>query len=493
MLFFFLVALPFLLLFSLQMHKQKFKKTHPPGPLGLPLVGNLHQMHNSSTHIYLFQLAQKYGPLVSIQLGSRPTLVVSSANIAKEFLKTHDRACSVRPFSLGRHKLSYNGLDLAFSPYNDYWRVIRKICTLNLFNSKTVQSFRLIREDEVSRMVKKISLLASSSKVANLSELLISLASTVTCRIAFGERYDDDGYERSRFHGILIETQALMAMFFVSDYFPTMGGWIDKVSGLFGRLEKNFKEMDLFYQSVIDAHLDPNRPQSKQQDIIDILLQLRNDPLTSVHLTLDHIKAMLLDLLIAGTDPSAATVIWVMTALMKNPRAMKKVQQETREILGNKSVVNEDDIQILSYLKCVIKETMRLYPPAPLLLRETIEKCTVNGYEVPRKTLVFVNSWAIGRDPEAWVDPEEFLPERFLHSDVDFRGHNFELIPFGAGRRGCPGINMGVAIVELALANLLYLFDWEIPEGMRREDLDTDGLPGLATHKKNDLCLVPKN
>ena len=155
-------------------------------------------------------------------------------------------------------------------------------------------------------------------------------------------------------------------------------------------------------------------------------------------------------------------------------------------------MVNEDDIK--SYLlSSVIKETMKLYPPVPLLPRETLEKCTVNGYEVPHKTLVFVNAWAIGRDPEAWVNPEEFLPERFLQSDVDFRGRNFELIPFGAGRRGCPGINMGLAIVELALANLLYLFDWEMPEGMRREDLDTDGLPGLAMHEKNAICLVPKN
>ena len=199
------------------------------------------------------------------------------------------------------------------------------------------------------------------------------------------------------------------------------------------------------------------------------------------------------NIILAGTDTSAAAVVWAMTALMKSPIVMKKAQEEIRNVFGEKDFIGEDDIQKLPYLKAVIKETMRMYPPLPLLIhRETIKKCSIAGYEIPEKTLVYVNAWAVHRDPETWEEPEEFYPERFLDSKIDFRGYDFELIPFGAGRRICPGINMGIITVELVLANLLYSFDWEMPQGMKREDIDTDMLPGLIQHKKNPLCLVAK-
>ncbi|CAN4090827.1 unnamed protein product [Withania somnifera] len=173
---------------------------------------------------------------------------------------------------------------------------------------------------------------------------------------------------------------------------------------------------------------------------------------------------------------------------------MKKVQAEIRKSVGKKGLVNEDDTQNMPYLKAVIKETFRLYPPAPTLVaREAMENSMLEGYKIPAKTTIHVNYWAIARDPENWENPEEFLPERFLKNSINFKGQDFELIPFGAGRRSCPGIALGVATVELILSNLLYTFDWELPYGMKIEDIDTDILRGIAMHKKNDLCLVPKN
>ncbi|GFY86215.1 cytochrome P450, family 71, subfamily B, polypeptide 28 [Actinidia rufa] len=208
---------------------------------------------------------------------------------------------------------------------------------------------------------------------------------------------------------------------------------------------------------------------------------------------MDHVKALLMNIFIAGTDTGAASIIWAMTALMKNPTMLKKVQEEVRTLVGKKGKVDEDDIHSLPYLKAMIKETLRLYPPAPLLVpHKTTQRCVIDGYEIEPQTVVYINAWAIARDPESWENPEEFLPERFLGSDIDFRGQNFELIPFGAGRRGCPGMNLGVATVELALANLLYSFDWELPDGMKKEGVDTDALPGLTMHRKNALCVVAK-
>ncbi|XVF82306.1 hypothetical protein PTKIN_Ptkin16aG0035700 [Pterospermum kingtungense] len=410
--------------------------------------------------------------------------------MAREIMKTHDLNFCSRPTLRGQQKLSYNGLDLVFSPYDAYWREIRKICVIHLFNSNRTLLQRPIREDEVARMIEKISKSAIGSRPVNLSETVLCLTSTIICRVGFGKRYEEEGVERSRFHALLNETQAMFGIFFYSDYIPFMG-WVDRVSGLLGRLEKNFKDFDTFYQELIDEHLDPNQPKPEQEDILDVLLQIRRDRAFQVDLTLEHIKAVLMNVFVAGTDTSSATLVWAMTFLMKNPRCMKIVQEEVRSLIGNKGFVDEDDIQGLPYLKAVIKETFRLQTTVPLLVpRETIKECNIGGYTIPAKTLVFVNAWAVGRDPEAWENPEDFYPERFIGSSIDYKGLDFELIPFGAGRRGCPGIYMGIATVELALANLLYKFGWDIPVGMNKDDLDFEVIPGITMHKKNALRLV---
>ncbi|CAA0837816.1 Cytochrome P450 71B37 [Striga hermonthica] len=182
-----------------------------------------------------------------------------------------------------------------------------------------------------------------------------------------------------------------------------------------------------------------------------------------------------------------------MTALMKEPQLMHRVQTEIRTSIDKKTMVDEDDLHKLPYLKAVINESFRLYPPAPLLLpRETIEKCTLDGYDIQPKSIVYVNAWAVARDPERWDNPDEFLPERFLNNNIDIKGQDFGVVPFGSGRRSCPGMFLGLATVELTIANMLYSFDWELPQGIQPKDVDTEPLLGLATHKKNPLLLVPK-
>ncbi|KAK7390174.1 hypothetical protein VNO78_25473 [Psophocarpus tetragonolobus] len=366
---------------------------------------------------------------------------------------------------------------------------MKKICVTHIFSSKRVSSFSTIRKFEVKQLMKIISGHASSLGVTNLSELLLSFSSTMICRIAFGRRYEDEGTERSRFHGLLNEIQAMASTFFISDYIP-FTGWIDKLKGLHARLEQSCKELDRFYQEVIDEHMGSNRQQTQEQDMVDVLFQLKNDPSIAIDLTYDHIKGVIMDILVAGTDTTAAVSVWAMTALMKNPRVMKKVQEEIRHVGRAKDFLDEDDIQKLTYLKAVMKETLRLHLPAPLLVpRESNEECIIDGYRIPAKTIVYVNVWAIQRDPEIWKNPEEFYPERFLDSSIDFHGQDFELIPFGAGRRFCPGVPMAIVTLELVLANLLHSFDWELPQGMVKEDIDVEVFPGITQHKKNHLCL----
>ncbi|CAN1824328.1 6,7,8-trihydroxycoumarin synthase [Linum perenne] len=426
-----LLLLPVLFIYLLHRGSQKTSSglPLPPGPKGLPLIGNLHQLDNSNIGRYLWQLSKDHGPLMLLRLGFKPTLVVSSAKMAMEVLKTRDLDFCSRPSLAGQHKLSYNGLDLAFTPYSAYWREMRKVSVVYLFNSNRVQSFRPIREEEVSNMLDSISSEAAAGggnrNPVDLTEYMMSLTSTIICRIAFGKRLE--GEENKRFHDLS---------------------------------DRSFK----------------------------------------VKLTFDHIKAIIMNVFVAGTDTSAATVIWAMSFLMKNPEAMAKAQQEIRYVVksrksGPTNFVTEEDFSSLHYLKAVIKETFRIQPTVPLLVqRETVEATTLCGYDIPAKTMVYVNAYAIGRDPEAWGDdPHVFRPERFLGSSIDYKGVDYGLIPFGAGRRICPGIFLGVAAVEVALANLLYRFDWEMPAGMKREEIDIDLLsPGIAVNKKEPLRLVPK-
>nr|GMC47486.1 cytochrome P450 83B1-like [Ipomoea batatas] len=419
------------------------ERTSLPGPPGLPIIGNLHQFDSAEPHVYLWKLSKKYGPLMRMKLGSREVVVISSARIAKEALKTHDLTFSSRPSFIGQQRLSYNGLEIAFTPYGEYWREIRKISVLHLFSLKRVKLFQPIREDEVSRMINRISELAFSSQLVNLSEIVMSLTCNIICRSAFGKSFDEERPAgKWGCHKILAESQAMMmGGSLIADFLPSFG-WLDRLIGNSARLERVFEQQDSFHQQLIDQHLDPNRPKSMDGDMLDTLIRLKMENSSSVNLTWDHIKAVLMIVFIGGSDTSAAVIVWAMTALIKDPRVMNKVQSEIREHVGKKDMIDEEDIQELPYFKAVIKETLRLYLPAPLLVnRETLSKCTLDGYEIKQNMLVIVN---------------------------------------------------GVASAELGLANLLYAFDWKLPSGLKKEDIDTNVAPGITMHKKNPLCLVAK-
>ncbi|XP_073106935.1 cytochrome P450 71A9-like [Elaeis guineensis] len=282
-----------------------------------------------------------------------PTVVISSAEMAKEVMKTRDLDFCSRPRLVTADKLSYNYSTIRFSPYGGYWREMRKICILEPFSAKRVQSFQFIREEEISLMINSIS--HSSATPINLSKLMMTLANNIICRAAMGKKYQEGDYEKGIFHKLLHETQALVGSFYIADFFPSIG-WMDKLTGLAGRLEKNFRMLDAFYEQVIREHLDPQRMRPEHEDIVDVLLRLQKDG----HETKDHIKAVLTDIFFGGTDTASATSEWAMAELVRHPRQMKKAQEEIRASLGTKGKVEEGDLHQLQYLKSVVKETWRL-------------------------------------------------------------------------------------------------------------------------------------
>ncbi|KAJ9169449.1 hypothetical protein P3X46_017646 [Hevea brasiliensis] len=489
--------LPFLLLIKRKMGVERENKHLPPSPHKFPIIGNVHQL-GGLPHRSLWQLSKKYGPVMLLQLGRVPAVVISSAGAAEEVLKINDLLCCSRPPLAGAGRLSYNYSDIAFAPYGNYWREIRKICVLELFGTKRVQSFRFIREEEVALLVDSIFQFSTSATPVDLTEKFVTLSANITFRMAFGTNFGATDFEKDRFKKLIDDAQALLGSFSANEYFPHVGWIIDKVSGYHTKTERVFHELDTFFRWVIDDHIKHGngRTDNGQEDIVDVLLRMEKEQtgVGSIQLTKDHIKAVLMDLFLAGVNTSAVTLIWAMSEIARNPRVMKKAQEEVRNVIGNRERVTESDIDELPYLHMVIKETLRLHPPAPLLLpREAMSNFKINGYEIYPKTLIQINIWAIGRDPNYWKDPEEFFPERFVDSSIEFTGQNFEFLPFGAGRRGCPALYMGTISVELVLANLLYYFDWKLPNGVEGINMEEKAVPSLTVSKKEALKLVPVN
>ncbi|CAN0889315.1 Cytochrome P450 71B11 [Linum grandiflorum] len=414
---FLLLLIPFLLLIIIKTKTQN--RNLPPSPPKLPILGNLHQL-GSLPHQSLWQLSRKYGPdIFQFHFGRIRSVIISSPEAAKQVMKVNDLATCSRPSFDGSRRLTYDYLDVGFSPYAENWRFMRKMIILELFSLKRVKSFRFVREEEVGFLID--SLRNRSGSVVNLTEKLFALTANVTFRMSFGFNYHGTEFDQDR--------------------------------------------------SVINY----------------ILLFIKMDSVMSSRFKRDNIKAVLLNLFLGGVDTAALTLDWAMARLLANPTSMKKAQDEVRNIIGDRGRVTEDDLEKLEYMKMIVKET--------LIPRESMSDVKICGYDVPAKTVIYVNAWGIGRDPNYWKDAEKFIPERFAEgtSSPDYRGQSFEYLPFGSGRRVCPGIHMGTITVEIALANLLYCFDWKLPEGMKPEDVTMEERSGvsLTASRKEPLLLVP--
>ncbi|KAK4394862.1 cytochrome [Sesamum angolense] len=472
----------------------KPRKKLPASPPKLPILGNLHQL-SALTHRSLQSLGRKYGPLMLLHFGSRPVIIVQSADAATEIMKTNDLIFADKPGTRTTRRLFYDMKDISVAPYGEYWRKLKSVCILQLLSSKRVQSFNFIREEETAVLVKKIKSHCRSGSPVNLSELFTSLTNDVICRAAFGRKYSDreDG---KKFLMLLMEELQLVGSVSIGEFIPCLS-WINRVNGFDNRVDKVADEVDAFLEMVIQEHLNEELQScgaadqdESTENFVDILLKIYKDNNTGVSIDKDSIKAIILDILAGGTDTTSAALEWGMTELLRHPMALKNLQNELRGILKDKQDITENVLLKMNYLKAVVKETLRLHPPITFVAREAREDIKVMGYDIGARTMVITNIWAIGRDPASWDEPEKFKPERFLTCSVDFKGLDFQLIPFGAGRRGCPGTAFAMASVELVLANLVQKFEWELPKGMESEDLDMEEQPGVTIHRKNPLFAV---
>ncbi|CAN1836353.1 Desmethyl-deoxy-podophyllotoxin synthase [Linum perenne] len=419
---------------------------------------------NPLPHRCLRDLATRYGPLMHLQLGEASTVIVSSPELAKEFLHTNDLNFATRPYLPSAYTILYQGRDIAFGPYTEYWRQMRKICAQELLSPKRVKSLVPVIIEEVDEFVRSI---GSSRSSVNISRMLYSLGNSVISRAAFGK------IQKHWEAFFPVQREIIKALQGASlwDVYPS-SKLVCLLTGAETKLKKLHKEADAILQMIIDDHIATRSARKeKEEDLVDVLLNHTVDQDLEIPITNRDIKAVLLDIFLAGSDTPSIAIEWALSELMRNSQAMEKAQRE----------------------KLVIKEALRLHPPAPLLApREAREAAVIHGYQIPAKTRIIINAWAIARDHRNWVKPDSFFPERFMLDDQGrgdyLKGLDFSMIPFGSGRRICPGIQYGTTLVTLCLANLVYHFDWELPTA---QNLDMSEDFGIGVRRKNELFLIP--
>ncbi|XP_078441664.1 3,9-dihydroxypterocarpan 6A-monooxygenase-like [Wolffia australiana] len=484
-----LVAGAFILFVFKIAGKSKKKGKRAPGPVALPIIGHMHLL-SPKAHQTFDDFCKKYGPIVSLRLGSTPTVIVGGVAAAAEFFKTHDLVFAERVQSIASRRLAYDDKGFAFAPYGAYWKFVKKLAVTDLLSARTVEQLLPVRRLELTALLEKLAAAARRRETVNVShELIMMTNSTIsrmvigrTCAPAAGEVGDPEESMK-----LAKQVAELIGSFNVCDHIWFLRHW--DLQGLNRRIEDVLSRYDIMIERIIkqkEAAKKAREDKSSGRDLLDILLDASENPAAEVKLTRENVKAIILDLLTAGSDSSAVTLEWALTELINHPEMLKKAQEEVDRVVGKERLVEETDIAGMPYVQAIIRETLRLHPAAVFAGRRCREDVTVCGFHIAAGTSVFVNIWSLGKDPEQWKDPLEFRPERFVKGGDELQQLLQRMMPLGGGRRICPGGGLAMQVVQTTLAALLQCFEWKHVE---RQDLE-EGI-GLVVPRANPLVCVP--
>ncbi|SPT15773.1 unnamed protein product [Triticum aestivum] len=484
----------------------------PPSPRGFPVIGHLHLVR-PPVHRTFHDLAARLGPLMHIRLGSTHCVVASSAGVAAELIRTHEGKISERPLTAVARQFAYGDDGFAFAPYGPHWRSMKRLCMSELLGPRTVEQLRPVRRAGLVSLLQSVLRQASGAEAVDLTAALIRLSNTSIIRMMASTV---PGSVTEEAQALVKAVAELVGAFNVEDYIAVCRGW--DLQGLGRRAADVHRRFDALLEEMI-RHKEEARearkmrgggegetPEKKtatgtttesSKDLLDILLdKLEDDAAAEVKLTRKKIKAFVIDVVTAGSDTSAAMVEWMLAELMNHPECLRKVREEIDAVVGRDRIAGEGDVASLPYLQAAYKETLRLRPAAPIAHRQSTEEMVVTaagGFTVPAGTAVFMNLWSIARDPANWDAPLEFRPERFMaggrNEALDPRGQHFHYLPFGSGRRGCPGMGLALQSVPAVVAALVQCFDWAV-EGDAKK-IDMEEADGLVCARKHPLLLRP--
>ncbi|XXG60267.1 hypothetical protein AAC387_Pa04g2219 [Persea americana] len=451
----------------------------PPEPAGrLPIIGHLHLLMRGPGQLLgkLGAMADQYGPTLMVGFGMHRMLVVSSYEAVKDCFTTNDKALSSRPNTAVTEHMGYNHAMFGLAPYGPYWREVHKIVMLQILSNTRLKELKHVRATEIDSRVKHMYRLWSMNAVPiDLKQWCGEMTLNIVCRMVVGKRcfnysHHDDGNgggdddrDGRRFRKAITQFFNLLGVFVVSDVVPFLK-WFD-FQGHKRAMKAAAKEMDSLLSMWLDEHRKRRslaEGEVTNEDFMDVMLSIIEDDHISGYDRDTTIKATCLSIILGGTEGTSGTLSRAISFVLTNPHVLKKAQQELDIHVGKDRNVDESDIANLVYLQAILKETLRLTPDSSVSLsRVAMQDCQVDGYHVPAGTRVMVNTWKLHRDPRVWSDPNEFRPERFLtsHAGVEPKGQNFEYIPFGSGRRACPGLSFALQVIHLALARVIHSFD----------------------------------
>ncbi|CAI8605286.1 unnamed protein product [Vicia faba] len=460
----------------------------PPGPRGLPIIGNLHQL-GQKPHQTLTTLSKTHGPIMTLKLGQITTIVMSSSQTAKSVLQINDQYLSNRTVPDAMRGSNHHNYSLPFIPLSQRWKDLRKICNNLLFSNKNLDSNQALRHKKLLELSNDIYESAAKFEAVNIGRLAFKTTLNMLSNTVYSVNLVPSSDKAGEFKELVTNIMKEVGRANVADCFPVLK-ILDPV-GIRRRTGEYFGKLLDYFRKLVDERLKMRELKSYcgKSDMLDTML---NDENNNGEMYEDKIERLSVDLFVAGTDTVTSTVEWAMAELLHNPNIMSKAKSELNELIGKGNLVKESDIAKLPYLQAIVKETFRLHPAVPFLLPRKAEMdLEINGYKVPKGAQVLVNVWAIGRDPDLWDNPNEFLPERFLGSDIDFKGRNFELTPFGGGRRICPGLPLAIRVLFLMLGLFINCFEWELDGGIKAEDMNMDDKFGLTLEKAQPLLAIP--
>ncbi|XP_021282968.1 cytochrome P450 93A2-like [Herrania umbratica] len=496
------VCLATIVLFLAIFAKTRAKGRRPPSPPALPIIGHLHLLR-PIPHQGLHKLSTRYGPIVSFYLGSKHCVLVSSPDIAEEFLKTNEASYLDRPKMANFDYLTYGTSDFSTAPYGPRWKLMKKLCMSELLGPRTLEKLLPIRREEIRSFLKMTKKKADKGEPIDVVAELMTLTNNTISRMTVSYRCSGDENKANEIRNMMREMNGLGTKFNLADVI-----WFCKnldLQGFRKRLVEVRRRYDTMMERIIKEHEEERRKRKEMgnegdtvKDLLDVLLDIYEDESAEVRLTRENIKAFILNLFGAGTDTSSTTMGWGLAELINNPNVIEKARQEIDSVVGRKRILEESDVANLPYLQAVVKETLRLHPSGPFIVRESTKACVIAGYEIPADTRLYVNVWSLGRNTKQWKNHLEFRPERFLNREewqgksqwLDVMGQDFNLLPFGSGRRSCPGASLALSIVSTVLGCMIQCFEWNLGNGGNgRADMEeTDGMTLL---RANDLLCFP--
>lgn len=453
----------------------------PPGPPGVPLLGAL-PFVGPAPHTGLAALARKYGPVMHLRMGTCGVVVASSPSAARTFLKALDARFANRPAVASAADITYGRQNMVFADYGPKWKLMRKLASVHLLGARAVADWARVRRDEAGGALRGMAEAAEAGRAVVVPEVLVCALANIVGQITVSKRvFDAQGDESSSYKEMIVSLLTGTGLFNISDFVPALA-WLD-LQGVQAKLRRVHRQFDGLITKLLAEHAATaeDRAREGRLDFVDRLRASNKDDENDETITEVNIKGLIFDMFTAGTDTSSIIVEWALAEMINNPSIMARAQEEMDRVVGRDRRLEESDIANLPYLQAICKEAMRLHPSTPLSLPHfSFEECEVDGHHVPANTRLLINIWAIGRDPAAWEDPLEFRPERFLSgtaAKIDPMGNNFELIPFGAGRRICAGKLAGMVFVQYFLGTLVHAFEWRLPDGEEKVDMaETFGL-----------------